>query len=364
MNALDRIRTARLLCSAVFCGFTLIAAPHVFAQEPLITPVEDPAMPQELTEAPPAPTPLSPAETAPEIIAPAEITATDSAPAPVAAEASPLTPPPSDSALAVPGASANAEATITATEVSTIPALPITEEPDENLFFDAESLVPTGEMGVKGGPVKVNPRLQPGSKYIVVKMDASPGSRQAQIVSAERAIKLGHYDAALEMYNRLYEKNKRDPNILLGRATALQHSGQTDFAIQAYEELLELKPDNIEAQINMLGLMGKRYPAVALRRLLDLRETHPQNQGIAVQIAVVQAELGQYDDALQYLGIASSIEPNNASHVFNMAVIADRSGAKKEAVQYYERALELDTIYGGGRSVPRESIYERLAAIR
>ena len=264
----------------------------------------------------------------------------------------------------MPPAAATTVVADPATDVSVIPAIPAPENPDENLFFDAESLVPTGEMGVKGGPSNVNPRLQPASKLIVVKKDHSPGSREAQQVSAERAIKLGRYDAALEIYNRLYEKNKSDPNILLGRATALQHLGQTDAAIQAYESLLAVRPDNAEAQINMLGLMGQKYPAVALRRLLDLREKNPNDAGVAAQIAVVQAEMGKYDEALQYLGIAAGMQPENASHVFNMAVIADRAGAKKEALQYYERALELDTIYGGGRSVPRESIYVRLAQLR
>lgn len=343
MNDLVRFRTACLLSSAVMvCGIFLATAPRADAQEPLIAGAAEPAAAQpDITEPPVE------SESAPGVPA---VTVTPEAVPSVT---------PDETELTTPGITPLPE-----TEVSVIPALPITEEPDENLFFDAESLVPTGEMGVKGGPSKVNPRLQPASKFIVVTKNAGGSSQQAQLVSAERAVKLGHYDAALEIYNRLYEKNKRDPNVLLGRATALQHLGQTDSAVQAYEELLEYRPKNVEAQINMLGLMGQRYPAVALRRLTDLRDENPDHVGVAAQIAVVQAELGQYDDALKYLGIASSMEPNNAAHVFNMAVIADRTGAKKEAVGYYERALELDTIYGGGRTVPRESIYERLAQIR
>ncbi|HBR69789.1 MAG TPA: occlusion derived virus envelope protein 66, partial [Rhodospirillaceae bacterium] len=106
------------------------------------------------------------------------------------------------------------------------------------------------------------------------------------------------------------------------------------------------------------------YPSVALRRLLDLREEQPNNAGVAAQIAVVQAKLGNLEEALHFLGIASSMEPNNAGHVYNMAVIADRAGSKSEAVKYYEQALELDSIYGRGETIPRESVYERLANIR
>ena len=47
-----------------------------------------------------------------------------------------------------------------------------------------------------------------------------------------------------------------------------------------------------------------------------------------------------------------------------MAVVADRAGAQKRAIDYYERALELDATYGGSRTVPRDSIYDRLSKLR
>jgi hypothetical protein len=47
-----------------------------------------------------------------------------------------------------------------------------------------------------------------------------------------------------------------------------------------------------------------------------------------------------------------------------MAVIADRGGKKDQAIQYYEKALEVDTIYGGGRTIPREAAFARLSQLR
>lgn len=248
--------------------------------------------------------------------------------------------------------------------VAEVPAIEGENEFDENLFFDANDLVPTGEMARNGGPRKVNPAVEPGSKLIVVTKNAGGNAQSAQLISAERALKLGRYAAAMEIYDRLYEKNSRDPNILMGRATALQQLGRTEEAIMAYEQLLDIRPGNVDAEVNMLGLMGGQYPAVALQRLLELRDQNPNNIGVVSQIALVQAEMGDYNEALQYLGIAASMEPENANHLFNIAVIADRAGNKKEAISYYEKALEVDTIYGGGRTIPRESAYERLAQLR
>ena len=242
--------------------------------------------------------------------------------------------------------------------------LPSENTVDENVFYDSESLVPSSEFVRKGGPRKANPRLEPGSKFVTVTKNHSAGSRPARLVAAERALDLGRYDSALHIYNELYARNKRDPNVLLGRASVLQHLGRTDEAIVAYQALLDLKPDNLEAQINMLGLMARRYPSVALERLTHLRTDNPGHIGILAQLAVVSAELSRYDDALGYLGMAAAAEPRNPSHLYNMAVIADRAGHASDAISYYEKSLDVDSTYGTGRGIPRESIYERLAQLR
>jgi len=245
-----------------------------------------------------------------------------------------------------------------------IPEAAESEEFDENLFFDAEALVPRGEVARKGAPSKVDPVLNPGSRLVVVRTKHEAGSKESQLVAADRAMKLGRHESALSIYDGLYARNKRDPNILMGRAVALQRIGSNEEAMQAYEDLLDIRPRNLEARINLYGLLSKRYPAVALRNLMEWNEENPGRASIAAQIAVVQAQLGQYQDAIRYLGAAASMEPEQAGHVFNMAVIADRAGEKKQAIQYYEEALELDTLYGAGRSIPRESVFQRLAELR
>ncbi|MCD8520191.1 MAG: tetratricopeptide repeat protein [Alphaproteobacteria bacterium] len=234
---------------------------------------------------------------------------------------------------------------------------------EEDLFYDANDIVPEGELA-KRSARKVNPKLEPGSKLIVVTRDSGPGSRAAQLVSANRALKLGRYEAALDIYQTLYEGNRKDPQVLMGVAVALQRMGNFDASIAAYQELLELQPKNTGAEVNMLGLMSEKYPAVALRRLEELRREKPSELGVVAQLAVTQAQLNNTPEALKYLAVAASMQPQNPNHVYNMAVIADRAGNRKEAVQFYEQALEMDSIYGGGRTLPRDVIFERLSRLR
>lgn len=234
---------------------------------------------------------------------------------------------------------------------------------DENLFYDAESLAPTGEFVRKGGTVKVNPRTQPASKFVVVRSNHSANSTKAKLVAASRAMTLGRHDSALQIYDTIYKRNKRDPQVLMGRAISLQHLGRIDEAILAYNEFLDRRPDDVNAHINMLGLLAQKYPAVALRRLLDLNEKHESNVGVMAQIAITYAKMQQYENAFKYLGAAAAMEPNNPGHLYNIAIVADKAGDPKSAIEYYEQALEVDALHGSG-GVPRESIYERLAQLR
>lgn len=234
---------------------------------------------------------------------------------------------------------------------------------DDDVFYDAESLVPTTEMSRKT-PRNMDPRTEPGSRMMIVTSTRGASTTQANMVSANRALKLGRYDAALTMFETLLKRRKNDVYALMGRAVALQNLGRYDEAIMAYDDVLDVRPDYKDARVNKMGLVAEKYPSVALRQLMDMHESKPNDVGVLAQLALTHAQLGQVQQALTYLGVAASKEPKNASHVYNMAIVADRAGMKKEAIEFYEEALEIDTIYASGRSLPRETVFTRLAQLR
>lgn len=245
-----------------------------------------------------------------------------------------------------------------------VPVNPVNEyDIGSDAFYDADAILPEGKVG-KAGPAPVDPKKNPASKLLIVESVTPGDNKSTKLVAADRAMSLGRYDSALQLYDDLYAKNPKDTAVLMGRAVCLQKLARFDEAMQTYEDLSKLQPDNVEVKINMLGLLATRYPSVALRRLLDLYESNEQNVGIVAQIAVTSANLGDFEMAMKYLGLAMSMQPENAGHVYNAAVILDRAGKTKEAIAYYEKALEVDSIYGGSRSVPRDIIYERLSNIR
>ncbi len=236
---------------------------------------------------------------------------------------------------------------------------------DADLYFDAQDLIPESELATKGGARRVDPEAQPASSFVVIEKGPAKNSVPALMVAAKRAGMLGRYQAAADIYSGILEKTPKDQQALLGYAVALQHLKRSDEAISTYEKLLEVDPENTDAHINMLGLVGEKFPAVALQRLLILQKKQAHfSAPLTGQIAYVQSRLGLYEDALNNLAILASSEPENAGHLLNMAVTADKAGMQSEAVKYYEKALEIDTVYNGGRSVNRSEIFDRLARLR
>ena len=232
-----------------------------------------------------------------------------------------------------------------------------------DVFYDSDPLnIPRGAQPTV--PEKVNPEKDKAAKVVHVEKNYDYDDDKSVLVSARRALDLGRYDSAISLYDGLYKKNPRDPRILMGRAVALQKAGRIQSSIQMYEDLLEIQPNNIEAETSLLGLVRTRYPALALKRLLELSEKNPHNPDIAGQVGLTYADLGNMEDAVRYLGIAVSIDPNNALNYYNLAVLYDRGHSYDEAIKMYEEALSKDTLYGGGRSVPRDAIYQRLSALR
>lgn len=187
----------------------------------------------------------------------------------------------------------------------------------------------------------------------------------SKIVAAGRALALQRYDAAKEMYDELYRLNPKDSRVLMGRAVLFQKMGNVEQATAAYEDVLKYNPDNAEAVVNLAGLIRKQYPAVALNKLLDLRQQYPDNAVVAAQLGVAYADTGNYPDAYHYLSMAASMDPNNSQHLFNMAVVAEKAGDAQKAIANYEKALEIDAVSGGGgKTISREVIYDRLTRLR
>ncbi len=334
---------------------------------PAVTPA--PASPAQADpNYPPQPVSVAPAEPATPTAAPAPETA--AAPtAPTTAAAAPATeiaPPPAQDGL-TPGLTPVPQSADGSVQGTNVMGDSGAVQKHSGTYYDADALVPDSDMAAAGaiGPRKVDPAIEPGQKFVTVQKAGSASSFEAQYIAANRALKLGRYAAAMEMFEKLYRKNHKDPRILMGLAVAQQGAGFRESAANTYEDLLKVQPNNADAMVNLMGIMRAQYPSVTLKKLGELQNKYPNNPGIPAQMGLINADLKNYDDALRYLEIAASMEPSNPTHVYNMAIVTDHAGNVSKAIKFYEQALQLDASYGNSASsLPREQIYDRLVVLR
>jgi Flp pilus assembly protein TadD len=312
---------------------------------------------------PPQPVGMAPADTSAPVITAAPVTpppATVSTPAAQIVTNAPATPP---EPLA-PVQQKEADGSIKGTNVMGDSGA---VQKHSGTYYDSNAIVPDKDLAAVGatGPRKIDPAVEPGQKFVVVEKAGSASSFEAQYIAASRALKLGRYAAAMEMFEKLYKRNHKDARVLMGLAVAQQGAGFRESAARTYEDLLNLQPNNADALVNLMGIMSTQYPSVTLKKLTELRGKYPNNPGIPAQMGLVSADLKNYDDAIRYLEVAASMDPSNPSHVYNMAIITDRMGNASKAIQLYEQALQLDATYGSNASsLPRDQIYDRLVVLR
>lgn len=285
---------------------------------------------------------------------------------PTVVSGTPAAPP----ALSAPDASINGRAATTAPSLQAQdasgkvsgPTRALDARKGDDSYYDSHATVPSKQMAPIAGPRKVNPSVEPGQALVIVEGVRKAHDTESMVVAADRALNLGFYDSALNMYNTLAKKNARDPRILMGRAVAQQKLGMNDAAIESYNRVLDVSPNNVDAMVNMLGLLKQKDPQGALRHMVALGGRFPDDAGLAAQTGMAEGEAGNYDDAMRYLGKASALQPENPQHIFNMAVLADRQGDTASAVKFYQQAMQRSAD-DENSTIDRNAVLKRLAVL-
>jgi Flp pilus assembly protein TadD len=83
-------------------------------------------------------------------------------------------------------------------------------------------------------------------------------------------------------------------------------------------------------------------------RLKTLLNEQQDSSSLHFALGNRYAEQSRWAEAQQAYSNAYRLESNNAELAFNLAISLDRLGQKKSAVQFYQRALQLDSQQSAG----------------
>jgi tetratricopeptide (TPR) repeat protein len=171
------------------------------------------------------------------------------------------------------------------------------------------------------------------------------------IGNAYLAYRGGKLDEARQMYLEALGKDARNTDALLGLAAIAQRQGEDRMASQYYMRVLTLDPRNAVANSGMSALNMDENGESHLKSLLREQRDSPALHFALGNLYAGQSRWGEAQSA--YFN-AYTLDSKNAELAFNLAVSLDHLGQNKLAVQFYQRALQLDL--AGGNQPRRASL--------
>lgn len=128
-------------------------------------------------------------------------------------------------------------------------------------------------------------------------------------------------------------------------AQALRRAGKPDAAIAKYRQALERSPGMANARTELAKLLQGSGQADAALTLLQTGFEQQANDGLAIATGRLLADLGQRDEALEWLARGQDgLRP--ADHAL-MGALLSQAGRHEEASLAYRRALVADPSQGG-----------------
>jgi tetratricopeptide (TPR) repeat protein len=106
-----------------------------------------------------------------------------------------------------------------------------------------------------------------------------------------------------------YSTDSSEETNLMQRAYDFLNHGETEYALQIFDEILKVNPIHIHA-LNYKGL--------------------------------AMASLGYYDEAIQWYDKVLNIDPTNVSALNNKGVVLYNLGYYDQAIQWYDKVLAID----------------------
>ncbi len=145
---------------------------------------------------------------------------------------------------------------------------------------------------------------------------------------------------AFETMNKVLGLNPRNVDALTVCAGILDAEGRKVEARAYYDRALAIEPESRFLRIRTAGNLafgGRLREAIEVyKKLVD---DFPEEQAFYQYIGIAYSYLGEYDQAVSFLGRALAIRPTPTGY-FNLALAYEKSGNLPEAIKYFRLYLD------------------------
>ncbi len=153
----------------------------------------------------------------------------------------------------------------------------------------------------------------------------------------------GDLEGALQEYQAALEVHPNNAVVLNNMGIVYRSQGKNDEAVAAYEKAMELRPDFADAPYNRGYLEFTRgNKEEAMNWYKKALEIDPHHLRSRIAISVILSDANQDLDAMKILAEGATLQPDIAEYPYNLAILLEKNGKRKEAHAMYLHAVELN----------------------
>lgn len=224
----------------------------------------------------------------------------------------------------------------------------LTIKPD---WFDAEML--SAQILEAKGQFK-----EAGQIYIKL-IGQRPKEEQGYFQLAQNLVHQEKYHEAIQILRSWLAQQPDSITTLFTIATIeniyLKNSGQ---ALQAYQKILQLDPDNFRVRSQMAQIYLKQEKKEkALDQFLKIERVFPQDLSIKLQIAFIYQETEQIDKAIAKLQEMAGINPEADRVQYYLGLLYERGRQDSQALAAFAKVPPASSLY-------KDAILHRVALLR
>ena len=186
-------------------------------------------------------------------------------------------------------------------------------------------------------------------------VEQRPDSADAYVNVGEVLVGLRRFDEAEQYLRRGYKLDRRHPMILLSLANALDKQERYEEALEVYDAVLELGPEDIRTHVGRGSVLIRigRYADVfeALKPVVALQaESLPSERRLHArlhtQLSLAARKLGRLDEAEKHHRRALDLVPEGPGPMQSLAESLREQGLYEEALEWYGLVVELHPWFG------------------
>lgn len=165
-------------------------------------------------------------------------------------------------------------------------------------------------------------------------------SALAFLADAEAAYQAGNIHAAIEAYQEVARLEPENPAPLAAQSRLYLILQDVPTSLRLAQRAAELAPDDPDVLTTLARALDWTgdYES-ALNYALDSLEIDPQNATTLAVLGEIYTDVGNWDVAEEYLNEALEVDPQNVTALRNMAYLYEMRGDYEAAIQAYDAAI-------------------------